>query len=190
MPPTLGPLSAHMAQHILLMNLLAPVLALALWRLRPALRPGHLVLAAVMQIVLLWAWHAPPVLPAVLAVPVLHLAMQLSLLGIALWFWMAVVAISGTASWRPILALLVTSKLFCLLGVLLVFSPRFLYGTAPLHHGHLMPGLDQLADQHLAGLLMLVACPASYVLAGVIIAARWFTALKHEAGAVRSGLDA
>ena len=30
-----------------------------------------------------------------------------------------------------------------------------------------------LADQQLAGLLMLVVCPASYLAAGVAIAARW-----------------
>ena len=162
-------LSAHMTQHIVLMNLLAPFCA---WLLRRRLPSGigtTLLAATSVQMLLLWGWHAPPVLPVVMHMPVLHLAMQLSLFLAALWFWLAVLRISAAHSWRPVLALLVTSKLFCLLGVLLVFAPRGLYG------GH-----AAIADQQTAGLLMIIACPATYLLAGLIVTARWFTALERR----------
>lgn len=109
--------------------------------------------------------------------------MQLSLLAAAIWFWLAVLASGGTARWRALVALLVTSKLFCLLGVLLVFSPRLLYPMLTLGHHAGAPGSisgDLLADQHFAGLLMLVACPLTYLAAGVAIAAQWLRELSAD----------
>jgi len=50
--------------------------------------------------------------------------------------------------------------------VLLIFAPRLLYpGLA--HSGHVVG--SPLTDQHLGGLLMVVVCPLTYVLAGVVI---------------------
>lgn len=174
---SLGPLSGHMAQHILLMNVVAPALALTLIRLSLPLRGRALLAATLLQLVLIWGWHAPGVLPIAANHSVLHLAMQASLFAGALLFWGAVFAIGGSDRWKPIVALLVTSKLFCLLGVLLAFSPRLLYDPGmcgPL----LCPPPVLLVDQQLAGLLMLIACPTTYLLAGVVIAARWLVALE------------
>ena len=77
--------------------------------------------------------------------------------------------------WQAILALLVTGKLACLLGALLVFAPRPIY--AGPHHGF------DLADQQMAGLLMLAACPMSYVLAGIVIAVETLFAAGNRTGA-------
>jgi putative membrane protein len=52
--------------------------------------------------------------------------------------------------------------------VLLTFSPRALY-VASSHAGH------RLDDQQLAGLLMITACPLSYLVAAVVIVARFVT---------------
>ena len=41
--------------------------------------------------------------------------------------------------------------------------------------------MSGLADQQLAGLLMITACPLTYVTAGVIIAARWVLELDGAA---------
>jgi putative membrane protein len=115
--------------------------------------------------------------------PFAHALMQMSLLAAALWFWLAVLCERGAFRWRALLALLVSGKLFCLIGVLLVFAPRLLYPDVAAGHGHAATGFEQrLADQHLAGLLMLIACPLSYVLAGVVIAAQWLRDLsaKHS----------
>jgi putative membrane protein len=100
----------------------------------------------------------------------LHLVMHGSLLLAALWFWSAVVNATAGGQWRAITALLVTSKLFCLLGVLLTFASYPLY-PAMAHHGGTTH--DPLADQQLAGLLMLAACPLSYLVAAVAVASKW-----------------
>lgn len=176
-----GELSAQMLVHILLMNAVAPLLAVAApgaalrsrWRWSGLLLPASLV-----QITLLWAWHAPPALAAAMRSDGLHIAMQLSLLVAAFWFWSAVF-FSRAGRWRAILALLVTGKLFCLLGVLLVFAPRALYPGLALADGHAAPAPGAaLGDQQLAGLFMLVACPATYVVAGIVIAARWLNRIE------------
>lgn len=185
-----GPLSAHMGLHILLMNAAAPLAALAAASLLPHAAFNlrrHLWLATIAQLAVLWAWHAPPALSLALGSAPLHLLMQAMLFLCAFWFWSAVFHIRGDRRWRAILALLLTSKLFCLLGVLLVFAPRALYPAilSGSHHGALHPAATTLDDQQLAGLLMLVACPATYVLAGVVIAARWFAAMDSERPALR-----
>lgn len=171
-----GPLSVHMVQHLVLMNVAAPLLVyglreritVPLWRSWP--------FATGLQLALLWLWHTPPTLAAAMAHAGLMAAMHLSLMAAALWFWAAVLLAPPQARWRAILALLVTGKLFCLLGALLVFAPRLLF-TAP-HPGH---GALSLADQQMAGLIMLTACPLTYVLAGIVISARWFLSLEANA---------
>lgn len=172
-----GHLSQHMSLHIVLMNLVVPCFVAAahghiglsgspIWRSWPA--------ATAAQLVLLWGWHAPPVLAAAMANPPLMGLMHLSLVLAAAWFWTAIFSVPATGRWRAVFALLVTGKLFCLLGVLLVFAPRQIYSGMT----HMAGGLD---DQHLAGLIMVVACPLTYVLAGVIITARWFLDLEAAA---------
>ncbi|MGD9617482.1 MAG: cytochrome c oxidase assembly protein [Alphaproteobacteria bacterium] len=173
---SLGPIARHMGQHILIMNILAPFLALAIIGARQApvamLSSGCMLLAATaMQLGLLWVWHSPTALGLAHAAMPVHVLMQVSLLGASLWFWLAALSEPGSFQWRAIFAMLVTGKLFCLLGVLLVFAPRALYpDMAPVHAP--IPGGDILDDQRLAGLMMLAACPATYVLAGVVLAAR------------------
>ncbi len=177
---TFGSLAGQMAQHIVLMNIVAPlavVVMLAQLRQRGIAvpDPGRWIApATILQLALLWFWHAPAL--QALHSPLMHWAMMASLGASALLFWWAVLA-PGDRRWRALLALLTTSKLFCLLGVLLTFSPRPIYAGG--HAGHGM-AVDILADQHLAGLLMLVACPATYLVAAVILAARWLGALDRR----------
>ncbi len=167
-----GPTAGHMAQHIVLMNVLAPFIALAMQRLIPGWSVRLLVAASVVQLSLLWFWHAPFLLPQAMHSPLLGTAMQVTLFAGALWFWGAVISAAGAGAWRPIVALLMTSKLFCLLGVLLTFAPRALYASRT-HPG-------TLDDQQLAGLLMLIACPATCLLAAVILAGRWLYGLDTK----------
>jgi len=175
MIPAIGTLTEHMAIHLFLMNAVAPLAALAAVRLaalkvdsRPQVFPAMLA-----QLALLWAWHAPPLLSRTMVSPGLHALMQLSLFAAALWFWSSMLGLRGGDRWRGLLALLLTAKIFCLLGVLLVFAPRGLYPallSASHAAGHAMP--IRLEDQQLAGLLMLVVCPVTYLTAGVAMAAR------------------
>jgi putative membrane protein len=91
---------------------------------------------------------------------------------------------AARAGWSALAALLVTGKLFCLLGVLLTFAPRAIYGQIallPLCFGIVSPR-PILHDQQLAGLLMLAACPVVYVTAAIVIARRRLAALDRDGG--------
>jgi len=162
-----------MAQHIVLMNVAAPLMVLLASNLLPRATPRMLALATLVQLALIWFWHAPPVLGSLGHHGPMHLVMQSSLMISALLFWWSALCLRDSEQWRAIIALLITSKLFCLLGILLTFSPRQLFGIPA--------GTEAaMADQQLAGLLMLVACPATYIVAGVILAARWIGVLDAD----------
>jgi putative membrane protein len=185
----LGALAHHMATHLLLMNAVAPLVALAVRGSARSSTPGPsstraLVAASVVQLALLWGWHTPPALA--MRMPVVHAVMQMSCFAAALWFWLAILADRSAMRWRALFALLITGKLFCLLGALLVFAPRLLYGGIATHGLHVADHDAALADQHLAGLLMLLVCPLTYVLAGVVIAAQWLSDLARAPGPPRA----
>jgi putative membrane protein len=168
-----GPLTNHMAVHFLLMNVAAPLLALSTRRRNsPTVDRGArgLASATFLQIAALWGWHLPSVLQQALSDATLHLTMQLSLFAVAWMFWFAVLSQRKVDFWRAILSLLVTSKLYCLLGVLLIFASSDLYPGTDIAHRYDPGDLD---DQQTAGLIMLAACPLTFVLGGVIMAAQW-----------------
>ena len=157
--------TAHMAQHTLLIVVAAPLLALGrplavlaaavpAWRLpRPlaAPRPG---LAAAAHAVALWLWHLPPLYDAALARPSVHAAAHATLLGTAVYLWWSVG--HGRARVVGALWLFVTAIHAGALGALLALSPR------PWFRG------AELPDQQLAGLLMWV--PAGLVLTAIALA--------------------
>jgi putative membrane protein len=155
-----GPQARHMGLHILAMNVAAPVLAASMVT-RVGSRVSWLWAAALGQIVLLWGTHLPAVQNSVIASHTLQAAVHGVLLLAALSFWVALLSLPDEKRWHAIPALLLTGKLVCLLAALLVFAPRPLYAA------------DQpVDDQQLAGLLMITACPLSYLVAAVIIAVR------------------
>ena len=92
------------------------------------------------------------------------------LLTTSVWFWSEVMAESRASSPNAIPVLLLTGKIVCLVAVLMVFAPRILY---PGHTAH------GLADQQLAGLIMLSVCPLTYIGAAVILTSRWFANLSQ-----------
>lgn len=168
----LGHFSSHMALHIASMNIIAPAVAALVVTRRHigGTRPLWLWAATFLQIVLLWAAHAPAV-HHLLQSPAAGLTFHAALMLAALFFWFSLLTTSAVSRWQTIPALLLTGKLTCLLAALLIFAPRTLYGFAghpaaapehlSLHHA--------LEDQHLAGLLMITACPLSYLVAAVIM---------------------
>jgi putative membrane protein len=176
----MGPISAHMLLHIAFMNVLAPLAASALvvWARLPLGRAGLVWAATSAQILLLWLWHAPPAHHAAMGSMWISLVMHGSLFAAAFAFWLSLVILPVRNSWQAIFALLITGKLACLLGVLLVFAPRALYEAGHVHGAH-----APLDDQQLAGLYMITACPLSFVLAGVIMAAQTISHLSRQAPA-------
>lgn len=171
----LGPLSSHMLQHTVSMTMLAPVLAVALAHALSQIDwSPFLVAATASQVALLWGWHAPGVFEMAHHSSALTLSMHVTLVCAALLFWIAVVRSTSNAPWKGILALLLSGKFFCLLGALLIFSERTWYGAAHGHGGHQQISLD---DQHMAGLIMVAACPATYIAVAVAITANWLASL-------------
>lgn len=162
----LGQRSAHMAVHIAAMSVLAPALAAACASSLPRWigRPRVVWLAAIVQLCLLWIWHLPAIERLATDAHGLHAAGHACLFLSAFVFWSAIIRAADQASWHAVAALLLSGKLTCLLSALLVFSPRVLYG-APF-------SAVQIEDQQLAGLLMITACPLSYLIAAVVIVAR------------------
>lgn len=172
---TLGTLSAHMALHIALMNVVAPLGAVLLRR-ELVVRANHAAMpwaVATIQIVLLLSWHFPSLHRLAMQSHILQIVMHTSLFLVALWFWWALLRMPLEARWQAVPILLLTGKLSCLLAALLVFAPRVLYDI-PIHVSAVSHNwtLASLEDQQLAGLLMIIACPLSYVVAGVIFAAQ------------------
>jgi len=167
--------TAHMLMHVGVIACAAPLLAagIAGRAYDPARRhPGVFVAlpAAALELVVVWAWHAPQ----------LHHAARFSALGLALeqasflaagWFvWMSALGGDarnpGSRASLGVVALLLTSMHMTLLGALLALSPR------PLYHG--LSGLDPgpaLADQHVGGAIMLFVGGASYLIGGLWLAA-------------------
>jgi putative membrane protein len=139
-------------------------------------------MATAVQVVLLWTWHAPPMQRLAMESAVAPALMHGSLLLVAVLFWALLLRVAAAARWHGIAALLVTGKLACLLGGLLIFAPRLLHAGAAhgANHGAALP-TSELADQHLAGLLMITACPLSYVAAGVVLAAQMMAELERKA---------
>ncbi|NZA25780.1 cytochrome c oxidase assembly protein [Luteimonas sp. SJ-92] len=181
-------LAAHMAQHMLLLALVPPLLlagrplavaAMALPRRwaqalhratrRPAERMAQaLATATAAHLAVMLAWHLPAATAAALANDAVHWLMHGSFLAAGLWFWAALwrrIRMPDTGAGAGVVALVAVMMGMGLLGALLTFSARPLYPVyvqrAPLL------GLDPLADQQLAGIVMWVPSALPYLLGGL-----------------------
>lgn len=176
----LGSLSRHMVAHIALMNVAAPLVAMGISRLfqksMTVASAGLLWSVTLSQLALLWVSHSPNMHHLAHSSPLALATLHTVLFASSLVFWICIITVSSP--WQAMLALLVSGKLACLLGALLIFAPRLLYDAASAAHGTHANGGMSLDDQHLAGLVMIVACPLSYVLSAIVLAAQTTTALQ------------
>ncbi len=157
--------SARVVHHVLLIAVAAPLLALAF----PARRAGGLVVPFSIATVTLWAWHIPAAYDLALVNVGVYWAMQLTLLGSAVWFWRAVLAPDRS----PVDQLVFIVAAFAqmgLLGAILTFA------ATPLYAAHAVApyawGLTPLQDQALGGLIMWVPAGVPYAIAAVMVARR------------------
>jgi putative membrane protein len=164
--------AARGLHHLLVAAVVAPLLAVALPRLRsPAIAP-----ALALSSLALWLWHWPALYEAAYHNHLVYWALQILLLTSFVWFWRAVLSPSAPAL-GAVLAIGAGAGQMGLLGALLTLAPRPLYEV----HGSaaLLWGLDPLQDQQLAGLLMWV--PAFFVYgAYAIVAAHRVDRLAFE----------
>lgn len=178
--------AAHMTMHVAVIAIAAPLLAFGLAGSKrdPAVRwPAAFapLPASLVELVVVWAWHAPALHHAARHAPLVRVLEQGSFLAAGLLVWLS--AFGGLASRERAAAgvggLLLTSMHMTLLGVLLAGAPRALYA----HGATIAPfGLDVLQDQQLGGVLMLAVGGTVY-LAGALVLLAGLLRMRRSGGA-------
>jgi putative membrane protein len=198
--------SAHMVQHLLLVLVAAPLLALAApgsallrgsplgvrraagrWRrrlgltrdrLRPLRHPATLWL---LHVATLWFWHAAVPYDAALGNQLVHAAEHASFLVTAWLFWRVVIGARSPERVPDGLGVLLVFGMAMqsvLLSVLLTFA------RVPWYSGYATTtapwGLSPLADQQLAGAIMWVPAGAVYTGVGLALLIGWLRAAERE----------
>ena len=164
---------AHMTMHMGVVAVAAPFLALGIagTSYDPIPRYPRLFMpipASVLELVIVWAWHAPALHQIARHSAAGLAAEQGSFLAAGVLVWLS--AFGGRAGRSRkqaalgVVGLLLTSMHMTLLGALLSLTPRPLYvhleGTA---------GLTALEDQHIGGAIMLLVGAVSYLLGGLVL---------------------
>lgn len=188
--PQLGgpPFSVHMAMHMALVTVAAPLLSLGVagGRLDPVLRAPSwfaAVPASMLELVAVWAWHVPALHHAARTHPAAYALEQVTFLVAGVFLWAS--ALGGGPNLRRarltggVTGLLLTAMHMTLLGALLALAPRVLYahgdGGAHGHGG--APLLTPLLDQQLGGAIMLLVGGVAYLTGGLALVA---DALRHR----------
>jgi putative membrane protein len=198
-------LTAHMAQHLLLMTLAPPLILLGTVKTLVDGLPHRLVqvmgrlfqsagasrvLRVLAHPVICWlgaastlvAWHIPPVFALGLRTQMWHGIEQASFLATGLLFWWPVVQpLSSNLKWleSSILLYLFLATLPCdILSGFLVFCDRVVYPvflSSPQSFG-----LSALQDQQCAGALMWTCVTIVYLIAAAIVVARLLSPNRSE----------
>lgn len=192
--------SIHMVQHLLLVVVAAPAIALSApitlllrvatpsarnrWIL-PVLRSrvvkviGHPLVAWLLFAGTMWASHFSPLFDAALESEALHMLEHALFLGTALLFWWPIVG-RDPSPWRMsyparLFYLFLQMPLNSFLGVLILFNERVLYP----HYATTGRtwGPSPLDDQQLAGAIMWGLGDAAFLLAILLVIAAW---MRHE----------
>lgn len=180
---------AHMLMHMGVVAVAAPILALGIAgaRLDPARKAPWLfapVQASVIELIIVWAWHAPELHHAARHNTGMLILEQGMFFIAGVFVWLS--AFGGDAlnrrsrSAAGLVALLLTAMHMTLLGALLALTPRPLYA-----HMEGFRGLAAIDDQHLGGAIMLLIGGVSYLLGGLCLTARLLRA-PQAAGVERS----
>ena len=198
--------SAHMVQHVLLLLVAAPLLALSApstamlrggpaalrqvggrWR-RAARRP----LAALrnppvvwlLHVGTIWLWHAGVIYDSAVADPLLHELEHATFLATGWAFWHVAIGARGpqrVAHGAGVLLVFTMALQSTFLSVLLTFA------RSPFYESYATTtqrwGLTPLADQQLAGVIMWVPAGAIYLAAGLALLAAWLRQAEELAPA-------
>ncbi|WP_166254439.1 cytochrome c oxidase assembly protein [Marinobacter salicampi] len=167
--------SAHMALHLGVVVVAAPLLGIGLKRWRSAVAGNQprliwAVIASVFEMLVVWGWHAPPLQQAASTTTTAFVAQQFSFLLAGVWLWW--VSFSGTtraAAGVGSLAMLLTFMHMTMLGVLIALAPELLYASE-VYAGDRFP--EQLRDQRIGGVLMAIAGAVPYLIGGLVLANR------------------
>lgn len=183
-------LTAHMAQHLLLMTLAPPLILLGMPR--EQLSRGRLqrLITAVTHPVLCWlaaasaliVWHIPSVFMLSMRSQMWHGIEQASFLVTGLFFWWPVIEPSQSGSKWPeasILLYLFLATLPCdILSGFLVFCDRVVYPFFLSSPGSF--GFSALEDQQCAGALMWTCVTVVYLVVGAVFTVRLLTPRRTD----------
>jgi cytochrome c oxidase assembly factor CtaG len=188
----------HMLEHELIMLLAAPLMALSrplgviIWALPPAARVGIAnavrggvvywlwcratapITATLLQIAVIWLWHAPALFELALRHEGWHMVQHICFLVSALLFWWAMVfGRDGKKGYGfAALCLFVTSLAGGGLGALMTFAISPWYADYAAM-GMSLLGLTPEQDQQLAGLLMWIPGGMTHAGAALVLLLRW-----------------
>jgi putative membrane protein len=176
----------HMTMHVAVVAVAAPLLALGIagGKLDPVPKAPKLfapIPASIVELVVVWAWHAPLLHHAARHSTGGLVAEQATFLLTGLVMWLS--AFGGDAANASsrraagIVGLLLTSMHMTLLGALLALAPRPLF-----HHTERDSTLTPLDDQHLGGAIMLLVGGISYLAGGL-----WLTLALMRRPALNAG---
>ena len=200
--------AGHMAQHVALMMLAAPLVALGapvtgiLWGLprRQRVRAGRAAAALrlpalwaaltlpinawLLHAVALWLWHAPNLYQATLFSEAAHAAQHASFIATSVVFWASVERmVRRRQAGVAVLFLFTTSLHEGALGALLTFAGTVWY---PAYAERLASwGTSAMADQQLGGLIMWIPGGAIYLLAIVGVFGWWLNTRSIWADGLR-----
>ncbi|MDQ3944877.1 MAG: cytochrome c oxidase assembly protein [Actinomycetota bacterium] len=204
--------SAHMVQHVLLLLMAAPLLALSApsitllrgsppavrratrrWRRRLGLTRDHLHALRhpgavwLLHVATLWFWHAAVPYDAALDHHALHVLEHASFL------------VTGVLFWRVVVGARSAERVSNGFGVLLVFgmamqsvflSALLTFAREPWYAGYATTTvpwhLEPLADQQLAGVIMWIPAGLVYLGAALALMVAWLQATEREEIAVSS----
>lgn len=191
--------SAHMVQHVMLVLVAAPLLALSapssallrgsplvvrqgLGRCRRRLHLtarrfralGHPLTVWLLHVATLWFWHAAVPYGAALEHPLVHIVEHASFLITGVLFWRVVVGARGALRVSPgfgVILVFTMALQSVFLSVLLTFA------RAPWYAGYAATTrswqLEPLADQQLAGVLMWIPGGLVYLAAALNLLRAW-----------------
>ena len=146
--------SARIAQHMILLLVAAPLIALGWTPVRRG-RPGWMMwLSGGVFLLALWGWHMPVPYEATFTSTPVYWAMHVTLFGSGVILWRELLHHSLSRTTQALAVGLVTSMHMGLLGAVLALASH------PLFYPHLLTtavwGLTPLQDQQLGGILMWV----------------------------------
>lgn len=203
--------SAHMAQHMILMLLAAPLLVAA----RPLAvlmhgmpTPIHRRLAAplarskrlrrfagflirplaatTIQLIVLLAWHAPTLFVAAQVNDGVHTAMRLSFFGAAVLFWLMIFKSASSPGLAPLagaLASAVTMKISLMSAVIILGADSAFYPEIYANPAAAW-STTALADQQFAAMVMLAPGAVVYLMATFILLWVWIDRMERRSAQI------
>jgi putative membrane protein len=176
-------LTAHMAQHLLIMVLAAPLILLGarsgLVRWHP--HPAFCWLAGTLTVIL---WHVPAVFELALRSPSWHAIEHASFLLGGILFWLPVMHPEfGTRSWSIPVYLFLATLPCDALSAFLTFCGHVVY--RPYLSGGEHFGLSALDDQALAGALMWVTVTFAYMIPALVVTTRLLSSERRDSATGR-----